>query len=137
MEETTRAKAMAIVAKENERRAKKNAYLNAWRRKNRDRYNAYIRQWRAERKGRAAGLSEGTATAALGEKTIRRTTIDLDEEKLTRVRQLLGTRTLRETVDRSFDEVLARSAREASIARLRKMDGLDLDKPKVMATAWR
>lgn len=67
----------------------------------------------------------------------RTTTIQIDQTKLTRVKRVLGTRTLRETVDRSFDEVLARAAREKSIARLRKMEGLELDKPAVMAKAWR
>lgn len=67
----------------------------------------------------------------------RTTTIEIDEKKLAGVRRVLGTRTLRETVDRSFDEVLARAAREKSIARLQKMEGLDLHKPEVMAKAWR
>lgn len=67
----------------------------------------------------------------------RTTTIEIDEKKLAGVRRVLGTRTLRETVDRSFDEVLARAAREEVIAQLRTMDGLDLDKPEVMAKAWR
>ncbi len=67
----------------------------------------------------------------------RTTTIEIDEAKLADVKEVLGTQTLRETVDRSFDEVLARAARERSIERLRKMDGLDLDKPKVMEGAWR
>lgn len=67
----------------------------------------------------------------------RTTTIDIDEAKLESVKAVLGTRTLRETVDRSFDEVLARAARERSIARLQKMEGLDLDKPRVMEGAWR
>lgn len=65
------------------------------------------------------------------------TTIVIDEAKLAGVKRVLGTRTLRETVDRSFDEVLARAARERTIARLQKMEGLDLDKPEVMANAWR
>lgn len=65
------------------------------------------------------------------------TTIQIDETKFAGVKRVLGTRTLRETVDRSFDEVLARAAREKSIARLRKMEGLELDKPAVMAKAWR
>jgi Arc/MetJ family transcription regulator len=67
----------------------------------------------------------------------RTTTVEIDEAKLASVKEVLGTRTLRETVDRSFDEVLARAARERSIRRLQKMDGLDLDKPKVMKGAWR
>ncbi|HEV2249152.1 MAG TPA: hypothetical protein VGT60_01430 [Candidatus Limnocylindria bacterium] len=53
------------------------------------------------------------------------------------MRELLGTVTLRETVDRSFDEVLVRAARARSVERLRKMDGLDLDKRSVTEKAWR
>ncbi len=67
----------------------------------------------------------------------RTTSVEIDDGKLARVKRVLGTRTLRETVDRSFDEVLARAAREQVIAQLRTMDGLDLDKPEVMAKAWR
>jgi Arc/MetJ family transcription regulator len=67
----------------------------------------------------------------------RTTTVEIDETKLGQVKRVLGTETLRETVDRSFDEVLARAARQKSIARLRKMDGLDLGKRRVMERAWR
>lgn len=70
-------------------------------------------------------------------KATRLTTIEIDEGKFTEVRAILATRTLRETVDRSFDEVLARAARGRSIARLQSMDGLDLDKRSVMDKAWR
>ncbi len=69
--------------------------------------------------------------------SIRTTTIQIDERKLSRVKRVLRTKTLRETVDRSFDEVLARAAREEAIEQLRTMKGLDLDKPEVMARAWR
>ena len=67
----------------------------------------------------------------------RLTTVLIDERKYTEVRALLGASTLRETVDRSFDEVLVRAARAKDIARLRTMDGLDLDKASVMEKAWR
>lgn len=67
----------------------------------------------------------------------RVTTVEIDARKLDAVQEVLGTRTLRETVDRSFDEVLARVAREQSIEQLQTMRGLDLDKPDVMARAWR
>ena len=67
----------------------------------------------------------------------RTRTIEIDERKLAEVQRLLGTQTLRETVDRSFDEVLARDARRRDIARLQRMEGLDLDKPEVMERAWR
>jgi Arc/MetJ family transcription regulator len=67
----------------------------------------------------------------------RTTTLEIDEAKFGQVKRVLGTTTLRETVDRSFDEVLARAARQKSIARLQKMDGLDLHKRRVMERAWR
>lgn len=67
----------------------------------------------------------------------RVTTVEIDTRKVQAVQDVLGTRTLRDTVDRSFDEVLARAARERSIEQLQTMRGLDLDKPDVMAKAWR
>lgn len=73
-------------------------------------------------------------------KPIRRTrltTVEIDEGKFLHVKAILGSRTLRETVERSFDEVLARAARSRSIERLQKMEGLDLDRPSVMDRAWR
>lgn len=110
-----------------ERRKRKNASLNAWRSKNRERYNAYIRAWRAKRKVQETRPASRTRT----------TTVEIDEAKFAEARRVLGTRSLRETVERSFDEVLARDAREKTIERLRTMKGLDLDKPEVMAKAWR
>jgi hypothetical protein len=67
----------------------------------------------------------------------RLTTLAIDERKYAEVKALLGTTTLKDTVDRSFDEVLVRAARARSIERLRKMDGIDLDKRSVMEKAWR
>ena len=81
-----------------------------------------------------AFAEEAGAYAVTGTKT---TTIEIDQIKFANVKTILGTTTLRETVDRSFDEVITRAARERSVKRLQKMDGLDLDKPKVMADAWR
>jgi len=67
----------------------------------------------------------------------RLTTLEIDDDKFAQVREILGTRTLRETVDQLFDVVITREARIRSIAQLRNMDGLDLDKPAVMDKAWR
>lgn len=67
----------------------------------------------------------------------RITTLEIDETKFDRARAILGTATLRETVDRSFDEVVARAAREKSIRQLQRMDGLDLRDRKIMKGAWR
>ena len=66
-----------------------------------------------------------------------KTTIDIDPHKATKVKRLLGTRTLRETVDRALDAVIRDEARRLAIERLERMEGLDLDKPRVMSDAWR
>ena len=67
----------------------------------------------------------------------RLTTVEIDEDKLSAAQAILRTSTLRDTVDRAFDEVIARDARAQSIAQLQRMEGLDLDKPAVMEKAWR
>jgi Arc/MetJ family transcription regulator len=75
-------------------------------------------------------MTEHTATTC-------RTTIEIDEELFRRASQVLGTRGLKATVHRAFQEVLASDARRRAIRQLREMDGLDLDRPDVMAGAWR
>jgi Arc/MetJ family transcription regulator len=68
---------------------------------------------------------------------VHKTTLEVDEELFERVRHVLGTRGLKATVRRAFEEVLALDARRRAIRQLREMDGLDLDRPEVMAEAWR
>lgn len=80
-------------------------------------------------------IAEDAGTYAVT--STKTTTIEIDQTKFANAREILGTATLRETVDRSFDEVIARAARERSIRQLQRMAGLDLDKPKVMRGAWR
>ena len=58
-------------------------------------------------------------------------------ELFERTRQVLGTQGLKATVQRAFEEVLALHARRRAIQQLQEMDGLDLDRPEVMAQAWR
>jgi Arc/MetJ family transcription regulator len=66
-----------------------------------------------------------------------KTTIVLDQRKLSRVRRVLGTTGIKETVDRAFDEILAIELRKRAVARLIKMDGIDLADRAVMGRAWR
>src|SRR5437867_2679709 len=68
---------------------------------------------------------------------MRKTTLEFDEELFERAREVLGTRGLKATVQRAFQEVLAMDARRRAIQQLLEMDGLDLDRPEVMAEAWR
>lgn len=66
-----------------------------------------------------------------------KTTVEVDDAKAQEVRTVLGTRTLRDTIDRAFDAVLATTARRRLIERFRRMEGLELDDPAVMERAWR
>jgi hypothetical protein len=68
---------------------------------------------------------------------MHKTTLVLDEAKLRKARKVLGTKGIKDTIDRALDEVLALAARRRLVDRLRKMEGMDLDDPRVMADAWR
>jgi hypothetical protein len=68
---------------------------------------------------------------------MRKVTVEINEELFERAREVLGTRGLKDTVHRAFEEVLALEARRQSIRRLQTMEGLDLDRPEVMDNAWR
>ena len=68
---------------------------------------------------------------------MHRTTIVLDQKKLAKVRRVLGTTGIKETVERAFDEILAMELRKRAVERLIKMDGIDLADEKLMARAWR
>jgi hypothetical protein len=68
---------------------------------------------------------------------MRKTTLEIDQELYERARGVLGTRGLKATVQRAFEEVLAVDARRRALQQLRDLEGLDLDQPGVMASAWR
>ena len=70
-------------------------------------------------------------------KSMHKTTVVIDDAKLRRVRKLLGTSGIRDTIERALDEVLALDARRRLADRLRKMEGIDLDDPEIMSGAWR
>jgi Arc/MetJ family transcription regulator len=68
---------------------------------------------------------------------MKKTTLEFDEELFERTRDVLGTRGLKATVRRAFEEVIAMDARRRALRQLEDMEGLDLDQPDVMAAAWR
>lgn len=68
---------------------------------------------------------------------MHKTTLVIDDKKLARVRRILGTKGIKETIDRALDEVVALAARRRALGRLRSLEGLDLDDPDVMDEAWR
>ena len=68
---------------------------------------------------------------------MRKTSVEVDSALIARVRVLLGTSTIKETIDMALREVERREARRQEIEALSAMDGLDLGDREVMAKAWR
>ena len=67
----------------------------------------------------------------------RKTSVALDEGLLSSVQETLSTRTIKETIEQAFLEVLRMRARQEEIQALSTMDGMDLADDGVMAGAWR
>jgi hypothetical protein len=67
----------------------------------------------------------------------RKTSFEVDFDKLEAARTLLGTKTLTETVDAALDEVVRREERRKLVEMLFTPGVLEIDDPDVMAGAWR
>ncbi len=63
--------------------------------------------------------------------------IDVNDDKLDAARTLLGTRTLKATVDNAFDEVLALDKRRRALLAERGVDLAELANPDARQAAWR
>lgn len=68
---------------------------------------------------------------------MHRTTIEIDDKKLSRARRILGTKGIKDTLEKALDEVLAMEVRKKAVARLIALDGTDLADESVMKDAWR
>ena len=68
---------------------------------------------------------------------MRKTSVDVDGLLLDQVQQVLGTSSIKETIDRALREVMRAEARRREIRALAGMEGLDLADDNVMAKAWR
>jgi Arc/MetJ family transcription regulator len=62
--------------------------------------------------------------------------IEVDDEKLDAVRSLLGTHTLKATVDGAFDEVIALERRRRALLAERGVKVDELADTKARQTAW-
>ncbi len=62
--------------------------------------------------------------------------IEVDDDKLDAVRTLLGTRTLKATVDEAFDEVLALDQRRQALLAERGVEPDVLADPEARRDAW-
>jgi Arc/MetJ family transcription regulator len=65
---------------------------------------------------------------------VRRTTLDIDEDMLSKAREILGTRGVKDTVDEALREVVRREAGTRLIAWLKENE--DLRNPEIMDRAW-
>jgi Arc/MetJ family transcription regulator len=65
---------------------------------------------------------------------VRRTTLDIDEDMLSRARKILGTRGVKDTVDEALREIVRIEAGKRLIARLKENE--DLGNPEIMRHAW-
>jgi Arc/MetJ family transcription regulator len=68
---------------------------------------------------------------------VRKTTLSIDDEKVARAREILGTTGITDTIDAALSDAIRRAAADRLIRRMSTMDGLDLADAEVMADAWR
>lgn len=69
--------------------------------------------------------------------TRRKTSFEIDFDKVASAKEILGTRTLTETVDAALDEVIRLKQRRRLVELLFTPGRLELDDPEVMSGAWR
>jgi Arc/MetJ family transcription regulator len=65
---------------------------------------------------------------------MHRTTLDIDDEMLSKAREILGTRGIKDTVDEALREIVRREAGRRLIAWLKENE--DLRNPEIMERAW-
>lgn len=66
-----------------------------------------------------------------------KTSFEIDTAKVDAAKELLGTKTLTETVDAALAEVIKVRQRKTLAALLFRPGALELDDPDVMSGAWR
>lgn len=69
--------------------------------------------------------------------SVRKTSVEINEDLLTAVQRVLSTTTLKETIEQAFREILRVEARREEVEALSTMRGMDLQDEKVMSGAWR
>lgn len=67
----------------------------------------------------------------------RKTSVEINDDLLRAVKQVLATKTVKETIEKAFLEILRAQARRDEVEALSTMSGMDLSDPEIMAGAWR
>lgn len=66
-----------------------------------------------------------------------KTSVEINEDLLAEAQRILGTKTIKDTIEAAFQEVARAEARREEVDALASMKGLDLSDPEVMSGAWR
>lgn len=69
--------------------------------------------------------------------TMSKRLVDIEDGLLDEASSILGASTMKETVNRSLENVVLADRRRRHAERLQEMRGIDLDDPVVMSGAWR
>jgi hypothetical protein len=67
----------------------------------------------------------------------RKTSFEVDPAKVDAAREILGTKTLTDTVEAALSEVVKVRQRKTLVELLFRPGALELDDPEVMSSAWR
>ena len=67
----------------------------------------------------------------------RKTSFQIDTDKVSAAKEILGTKTLTDTVDAALAEVVKLRQRRQLVELLFRPGALALDEPKTMTDAWR
>ena len=66
----------------------------------------------------------------------RRIVVEIDPDLVDAAKPVLGTTTIRDTIDAALREVVRSQAVRDHLGDMHTLDGLDLDDPEVMVRAW-
>ncbi len=69
--------------------------------------------------------------------SIRKTSVEINEELLAAVQRVLATSTIKDTIEAAFREVLQVEARREEVEALSTMQGMDLADDEIMSRTWR
>lgn len=69
--------------------------------------------------------------------SIRKTSVEINEDLLAAVQRVLATSTIKDTIEAAFREVLQVEARREEVEALSTMQGMDLADDEIMSRAWR
>jgi Arc/MetJ family transcription regulator len=75
-----------------------------------------------------------TETISCYTESVRRTTLEIDDDMLSQAREILGTKGVKDTVHEALREVLRRDAGKRLMAWYKENE--DLHNPEIMSQAW-